>query len=85
MKTSMLLILKYGSDPIIPSERVATDYFDITVEKFHRKCSDGSIRLPITMMGKGRKAARGVPLTDLADYIDARIDAARKELTQSHA
>lgn len=86
MKTLMLLMTQYDARAIVPVELVCRDYFHhLTPDKFVRKCSSGEIRLPLVRMEGSQKAAKGVHLQDLADYLDRRREAARKEMEQLSA
>lgn len=86
MKTLMLLMTQYDARAVIPVEIVCRDYFQhLTPDKFVRKCSSGEIRLPLVRMEGSQKAAKGVHLQDLADYLDRRREAARKEMEQLSA
>ena len=86
MKTLMLLMTQYDARAIVPVELVCRDYFKhLTPDKFVRKCSSGEIRLPLVRMEGSQKAAKGVHLQDLADYLDRRREAARKEMEQLSA
>ncbi len=80
MNTAILMMTMYDSRVVISSEIVARDWFGITVDKFHEKVRSGEIALPVLRMEPSQKSARGVHLMDLAAYIDARRDAARKTL-----
>lgn len=83
MNTAFLLMAQYGGSAVIPLELVCRDYFShLTPEKFMRKVMAGEIRLPIVRIEDSQKTARGVNLTDLADYLDARTALARKECDQ---
>lgn len=74
---------QYGGRPIIPLDLVVRDYFShLSAEKLVRKISDGEIALPLVRIEASAKAAKGVQLNDLADYLDKRIEAARKECRQ---
>jgi hypothetical protein len=74
---------QYGGLAIIPVEKVCRDYFShLTPTKFLDKVRKGEIPLPLVRLEKSQKSAKGVHLQDLANYIDARRDAARKELEQ---
>ena len=42
----------------------------------------GEIPLPIARIESSQKCAKGVPISDLAVYIDMRIETARKECEQ---
>lgn len=78
MKTAMLLMARYDALPVIPVERVCEDYFQhLSAEKFIRKVDAGEIDIPLVRIEGSSKCARGVPLTDLAAYIDARATEAR--------
>lgn len=79
MNTLFLLIAQYNGQAIIPLELVSRDYFNLTTEQFQRKVLAGQIRLPITRMEGGQKAAKGIHLHDLAQYIDAQRAAAIRE------
>lgn len=83
MNTAFLLMAQYGGQPVIPVESVCRDYFrHLTVEKFVRKASAGEIGLPLVRIEGSQKSAKGVHINDLADYIDQRHAAAKKELLQ---
>ena len=81
LKTLFLLAAQYET-AVIPLEKVCSDYFQITPDKFLRKCLAGEIDIPITRLGNGQKAARGVHVEDLAAYIDKQRASARKEVEQ---
>lgn len=86
MNTAFLLMAQYGGQAIIPLESVCRDYFaPLTVDNLKRKVAAGEIRLPIVRMESSQKAARGVHIQDLAEYLDARRAAAIKEVEQLHA
>ncbi len=78
MNTTIMMMTMYGARPVIPSEIVAKDWFNMTTHKFHEKVRSGEIRLPVIRMEESQKGARGVHLLDLAAYIDARRDASLK-------
>lgn len=84
MNTAFLLMAQYDAMAIIPVETVVADYFPhLGVPKFLRKVGTGEIKLPLTRIeGGSQKTAKGVHLSDLAVYIDARRAAAAKELQQ---
>ncbi|KQP36360.1 pyocin activator PrtN family protein [Pseudorhodoferax sp. Leaf274] len=84
MNTAFLLMAQYNAQAVIPVEAVVRDYFPhLTVPNFVRKVATGDIKIPLTRIeSSSQKAARGVHLTDLADHIDARRAAAKKELEQ---
>lgn len=83
MNTAFLLMAQYGGTAIIPLEMVCRDYFShLTPVEFARKATNGQIDLPVVRIEASQKAAKGVYLTDLAVWIDARREAARKELDQ---
>ncbi len=83
MNTRFMLMAQYGARSIIPLEEVARDYFSLTADKLARKIQHGDIGLPLVRMdATSQKAAKGVHIDDLAEWIDARREAARKELKQ---
>jgi hypothetical protein len=80
--TTSLLIDQYHA-AMIPIERVSRDYFGITPERLLRKVLAGEIALPIVRMDAiSQKRAKGVHVSDLADYLDKRREAAHKECEQ---
>jgi len=79
----MILMAQYDGLAIVPLDVVCRDYFrHLTVEKLLRKVAAGDIPLPITRMEASQKAAKGVHITDLAAYLDAQAEAARRECEQ---
>lgn len=83
MNTAFLLMARYDGLAIIPAEKVCADYFPhLKPDQFIRKIGSGEIKLPLVRAEASQKAAKGVHLQDLADYLDRRREAARKELEQ---
>lgn len=83
MNTAMLLMAQYDGQAVIPINAVCRDYFShLTPDKLARKIGRGEIRLPLIRIEDSQKAAKGVHLTDLAEWLDARRAAARRELAQ---
>jgi hypothetical protein len=81
--TSFLLLVQYGGRAVIPIEIVRKDYSPhLVTEVLVREISCGEISLPLVRMEDSKKTARGVHLSDLALYIDARVAAARRERDQ---
>jgi hypothetical protein len=81
MNTTFLLLAQYNGRAIVPVEDVCRDFFcHLTPIKFLRKIDSGEIRLPVVRIEGSQKAARGVHISDLAEWIDARRDAARREM-----
>lgn len=81
--TLFLLLAQYQARTIVPLSWVARDFFPhLGEEKLARKCLRGDIALAIVRIETSQKAARGVHLVDLANYIDARRAAALKERDQ---
>jgi hypothetical protein len=56
----------------------------MTPAQLARKAQAGDIDLPVVRIETSQKAARGVHLQDLADWIDGRREAAQKENDQMH-
>lgn len=84
MNTAFLLMAQYNAQAVIPVASVVKDYFPhLTTENFLRKVSAGDIKIPLVRIEPGsQKAARGVHLSDLAEYLDGRRAAAMKEARQ---
>ncbi|MGO4366461.1 pyocin activator PrtN family protein [Pseudomonas sp. PAB10] len=83
MNTLFLLMAQYEGRAVITLDRVCADYMGLTVEKFKRKQLDGEIDIPIIRLGpNSQKAALGVHLQDLAEYIDRQREKAHKEKQQ---
>lgn len=84
MNTAFLLMAQYNGQAIIPVAHVVRDYFQhLTADNFVRKVALGEIKLPLVRIEAGtQKAAKGVHLVDLANYIDERRKAAAKEAEQ---
>jgi hypothetical protein len=82
MNTAFLLMAQYGGKAIIPIEDVCRDYFShLNAAKLVQKISAGEIAIPLVRIESSQKSAKGVSLTDLAVYLNLRIEAARKEMT----
>jgi hypothetical protein len=72
---------QYNGRAIVPVEDVCRDFFcHLTPIKFLRKIDSGEIRLPVVRIEHSQKAARGVHISDLAEWIDARRAAAKREM-----
>jgi hypothetical protein len=84
MKTIFLLMAQYDARPVIPLEWVQRDFFShLEVKKLAAKCTAGEIGLPLVRTDpSSQKSPKGVGLQDLAEYLDSRQQAARKELEQ---
>lgn len=81
MNTAFLLMAQYDGRAVIPLDVVCRDYFaGLSADTFARKLAAGDIRLPVIRMEASQKGAKGVHLQDLAEYLDARREAAKKEL-----
>jgi hypothetical protein len=83
MNTTFLLMAQYNGKVIIPVDTVCRDYFShLTPTKFVEKVRAGEIKLPLVRLEKSQKAAKGVSLNDLAEYLDDQINAARRDLRE---
>lgn len=83
MNTLFLLMAQYNGQAVISLERVCNDHMHLTPEKFKRKRLSGEIDIPVIRLGaESQKAALGIHLADLADYIDRQRDKAAKEQNQ---
>lgn len=80
MNTLFLLMAQYDGKAVIPIDVVCRDYLNITVEKFKLKRFRGEIDIPIMRLGtQSQKAALGIHLNDLAEYIDRQRELATTE------
>ena len=83
MNTAFLLMAQYDGLAIIPIDTVRRDYFShLTTDHLIRKISSGDIQIPMVRMEPSQKAAKGVHLTDLAEYLDRQRAIAKKEMQQ---
>jgi hypothetical protein len=83
MNTAFLLMAQYSGRAIIPLDMVCRDFFsNMKMEQFVRKLGAGEIKLPVVRMDASQKAAKGIHLQDLAEYLDERRKAAKRELEQ---
>lgn len=81
MNTAFLLMAQYDGKAVIPIADVCRDYFPhVNTTKLVQKISAGEVAIPLVRIETSQKCAKGVHLADLAKYIDARAEAARKEL-----
>jgi len=81
MNTIFLLVAQYGGKAVIPLTDVCVDYMGLTVEKFKAKQISGEINIPVVRLGaNSQKAALGIHLKDLADYIDTQHQKAIMEV-----
>lgn len=83
MKTLFLLMAQFDGRAIVPLGEVCRAFFPHLAEaQFLRKVSAGEIKLPLIRIEASQKAIKSVHLSDLAQYIDERRDAAQKEMQQ---
>lgn len=84
MKTIFLLMALYDGRPLIPLEWVQRDFFmHLDAKKLAAKCASGEIMLPVVRTDpSSQKSAKSIAIQDLAQYLDDRQQAARKELEQ---
>lgn len=84
MNTRFLLMAQYGGAAVIPIDAVCRDYFShLRSPALIAKITTGEIKLPLIRIEAGsQKAAKGVHIDDLANWIDERRAAAIKELQQ---
>jgi hypothetical protein len=67
--------------PLFPIEDVCRDYFShLNPTKLVNKINAGEIAIPLVRMEASQKCGKGIHLLDLAIYLDARVEAARKEM-----
>ena len=81
VNTAFLLMAQYDGKAIVPIEDVCRDYFShLKPAKLVQKINAGEIAIPLVRVEPSQKCAKGVHLLDLAKYLDARVEAARKEM-----
>ena len=84
--TLWLLASRYDGLPVIPVEVVCRDYFShMKPEQFIRQLERGDIPLPVVRMTESQKAAKGIALHALADFLDKQMSAAEKEFLKMTA
>ncbi|MBB5543322.1 Pyocin activator protein PrtN [Paraburkholderia fungorum] len=84
MNTVFSLMARSGAQVIVPFDIVCRHFFaTLTSPNLRRKVASADIPLPLVRMEVDcKKAAQGVHLQDLANYIDERRAAAVKERNQ---
>jgi hypothetical protein len=83
MNTSFMLLARYDGLPVIPLAIVVRDFFPhLSEQKLATKIDRGEVKLPIVRIEASQRAAHGVHINDLARWIDARREAAARELMQ---
>lgn len=82
MKTLMMLMVAHEGKPTLSAELVCKEYFSpLSYDMFLRKLGSGEIPLPLVKMDS-QKGAKLIHIADLAAYIDAKAEEARKELSK---
>jgi hypothetical protein len=85
MDTAFLLLAFYQGKAVIPIADVCRDWFPhLSPEKLLKKAAAGEIPLNVLRIEPSQKAARGVHLQDMADYIDRQRASASKDFTKLH-
>ncbi|MFJ2714928.1 pyocin activator PrtN family protein [Pseudomonas sp. NPDC087346] len=80
MNTLLFLMVQYDGQVIVPIDRVCADYFShLTPEKLKSKVAAGQIDIVVVQIENSPKAARGIHIKDLADYLDAQRRTAKME------
>ncbi len=80
LRTIFFLMAQYNGKTIISIAEICRDYFThLTPEKFIRKVTSGQIKIPLVQIEASKKAAKGIYLIDLANYLDERRQSALKE------
>jgi Pyocin activator protein PrtN len=80
---TFFILMAQHNRAVVPLSTLAQDYFPhLTEAKLLRKALAGQVDLPITRIDASQKSARGVHISDLADYIDERRARAVKECRQ---
>lgn len=85
MNTLWMLLGMYEGRPFITAEEVSRDFFQhLTPRKFVHKVDAGEIDIPLMRIEDSSKAARGVDVRDLAEYLDRRSEEARNLARKIH-
>lgn len=80
MNTLLFLMVQYDGQVIVPLDRVCADYFShLTPEKLKTKVAAGQIDIVVVPIENSPKAAQGIHIKDLADYLDAQRRTAKME------
>jgi hypothetical protein len=84
VNTLFLLMARYNAIPVIPLAQVQQDFFShLKLDQLQAKLLRGEIALPVVRLdASSQKSAKGVSLVDLAAFIDACAEQARRELHQ---
>ncbi len=82
MTTLMLLLARHDMQETLPLRAVSEDYFEMKPDAFERKIKQGKIDLGLPTDEIRFLKTRGVPLTVLARYIDARREKAVDALAE---
>lgn len=78
--TEQMLIMRYGFTPLIPLDKVASDYLPpLTKPELHRKAKHGQLGFSVVNNGSESKPAYYVPLASLAAWIDHEISEANSD------
>ncbi|WP_349509874.1 pyocin activator PrtN family protein [Bradyrhizobium sp. Gha] len=81
MNTAFLLMTQYGGKAIIPIEDVCRDYLShLNSIKLVQKISAAELAISLVRIEASQKCAKGIHLLDPANYHNARVEAARKEV-----
>lgn len=81
MNTVFLLMAEFNT-PTIPLSTIAERYLGMSIATANKKANLGELDIPSFRLDSGQKAPRIVHISDLADYIDKKREAAKKELEE---
>ena len=74
---------QFSGRAVIPLDEVRAAYFShLTADSFTRKLNRGEIPLPVIRADRSERTARGVHVSDLAEWIDKQRAAAVRERDQ---
>lgn len=77
---------QFGPRVAIPVEDVRREYFPhLELLQFMRKLSIGDIPLPVTRAERSVKSAKYISMMDLAIYLDAQMEAGRRDYEKLRA
>ncbi len=84
MKTAFALFARFES-PTVKLEDICEEFFGMGREKAYQYANVNALPVPTFRAAESQKAPRLVHIDDLAQFLDAQREAARKEWDRSKA
>ncbi len=76
--TIHILMSQFGGEPVILLTELS-DYFKMSEATLKRRAKTQDLPVPVARLGFSQKSPYVVHIADLADHIDKKFDAARKD------